>query len=395
MAALQLAIAADDPKPAARASLERIQNVRKERPNDGVLAFYEAIVHIRLGERDAAFALLRSLRGRKLGLIPGRDAGFDGVWDDSDFQKIRSELSEDEPRTPDAPVAFRLPDPKLIPEGIAYDPKHDRFFLGSLAKRKIIVTNGKGDVRDFSNSADNLQCVLGLTVDEKHGHLYAVTTNGFLDEAKTARRNAVVRYDLETGRLRDRFAAPDAMQLNDIALSPDGTLYATDSMSGTVFRKMPDEATLTRFGEKGALRGANGIALSDDGVLYVTLSTGIARVDTKSGEPTRLAQPDDVVTGGIDGLYWHERDLLGIQNSTNPGRVVRITLADNGTRIAGLTVLQSHHHPEFAEPTTGTIAHGAFNVIANSYVGHYQPDGSIKDAGQLKGTAVIAVPLKR
>jgi hypothetical protein len=87
--------------------------------------------------------------------------------------------------------------------------------------------------------------------------------------------------------------------------------------------------------------------------------------------------------------------LFGIQNSTNPGRVVRIALADNGARIAGLTVLQSHHHPEFKEPTTGAIANGALNVIGNSYVGHYQPDGSINNAGELKGTAVVAVPLRR
>jgi sugar lactone lactonase YvrE len=185
------------------------------------------------------------------------------------------------------------------------------------------------------------------------------------------------------------------MQLNDLAVASDGTLYVTDSMAGTLFRKKPEQKTLTPFGEKGALRGANGIALGADGTLYVALSTGVARVDTATGEPKRLPQPDTVVTGGIDGLYWHEDDLLGIQNSINPGRVIRIALADKGTRIAGLTVLQSHHHPEFAEPTTGAIANGALHVIANSYVGHYQPDGSIKDAGELKATVVVAVPLKR
>ncbi len=208
-------------------------------------------------------------------------------------------------------------------------------------------------------------------------------------------RNAVVRYDLKKGRLLDRFAAPEAVQLNDLAVAPNGTLYVTDSMSGTLFRKKPDEAVLTRFGETGALRGANGIAVAPDGKLYVTLSSGIARVDTATGEPTRLPQPDTVVTGGCDGLYWHDGDLFGVQNGTNPGRVIRIALADKGQRIAGLTVLQSHHHPEFDEPTTGAIANGSLHVIGNSYVTHYQPDGTIKYADDLKGTAIIAVPLKR
>lgn len=384
-------LAADDAKAAARAALERIQALRKERSNDGVLVFYESLVRAGLGERQASLDLLQSLKGRKLGLIPVRDTGFEGLENDPEFQKIRRELENEEEKTPDSPVAFRLKDPRLIPEGIAYDMKGERFFLGSIAQHKIIVTDKEGSARDFSNPADKLDAVLGLTVDAEH--LCAVSTNGFEESAKKERRNAIVCYDVNSGRLTGRFSAPEAMQLNDLVIASDSTLYATDSESGTLFRKKPNERTLGRFGETGALRGANGIALGADGILYVTLSTGVARVDTTTGEPTRLPQPETVVTGGIDGLYWYGGDLFGIQNSTNPGRVIRIALTDNGTRISGITVLQTHHHPDFDEPTTGAIARGALNVIANSYVGHYRPDGTIKDPGDLKGTAIVAVPL--
>jgi hypothetical protein len=387
--------AADDPSAAARASLERIQALRKERPADGALVYYEAVVRVSLDERDSAFELLRSLKGRKLGIIPVRDSWFDAVWDDPEFQAIRKELEDEEPETPAAPVAFRLADPKLIPEGIAFDAKGKRFFLGSIPQRKIIVADAKGEARDFSSPSDKLDAVLGLAVDAARGHLYAVSTNGFEESTKAERRNAVVRYDLKKGRLLDRFMASEAVQLNDLAIAPNGTLYVTDSMSGTLFRKKKEERALNRFGETGALRGANGIAVAPDGKLYVTLSTGIARIDTTTGEPTRLPQPDTVVTGGCDGLYWHDGDLFGVQNGTNPGRVIRIALADKGQRIAGLTVLQSHHHPDFDEPTTGAIANGTLHVIGNSYVAHYQPEGTIKNAADLKGTAIVAVPLRR
>ena len=393
--AFVFADAADDAAAAARASLERIEAQRKERPGDGALVFYEAVVRVSLGERGVAFELLRSLKGRNLGLIPVRDSWFDPVWDDPEFQALHKELVDEEPQTPVSPVAFRLGDPNLIPEGIAFDAKRKRFFIGSIAQRKIIVTDAKGQARDFSSPSDKLDNVLGLAINAARGHLYAVSTNGFEESAQTERRNAVVRYDLKSGSLRDRFAAPEAVQLNDLAVTPDGTLYVTDSMSGTLFRKKPDEATLTRFGAAGALRGVNGIALGAKGTLYVTLATGIARIDTATGEPTRLAQPDTVVTGGIDGLSWHDGDLFGVQNVTNPGRVIRIALADKGTRIAGVTVLQSRHHPDFKEPTTAAIANGALHVIGNSYVGHYEPDGTIKGAADLKGTAIIAVPLRR
>jgi SMP-30/Gluconolactonase/LRE-like region len=380
---------------AARASLERIQVLRKERPNDGILAFYEALVDISLGESAAAFDLLRSLQGRRLGLIPVRDIGFETVWEDPEFQAIRKRLIDEEAQTPTSPMAFRLTDPKLIPEGIAYDPKSERFFIGSIAERKIVITDAKGQARDFSSPSDKLDPILGLRVDVARRALYAVSSNGFKENAKTERRNAIVQYDLKSGRLTNRFLAPEASQLNDLVVASDGTLYVTDSMGDTLFRRKPNEKALSRFGQRGAVRGVNGIALSSNGSLYVALSTGIARVDIATGKPTKLPQPDTVVTGGCDGLYWHDGDLIGVQNSTNPGRVIRIALTDNGNRIAGLTVLQSHHHPDFNEPTTGAIANGALNVIGNSYVGHYQPDGLIKDSAPLKGTAIIAVPLRR
>jgi len=387
--------AADDPKTVTRGQLERIQSLRKERPRDGVLMFYEAITRIELGDREGAFALLRTLQARKLGLVPVRDAGFEAVWDDPEFQKIREKLAHEEPRAPDAPVAFRFADPKLIPEGIAYDPHQDRFFIGSVAQKKIVSANRKGEVKDFSKPEDNLDCVLGLFVDVAHEQLYAVSTNGFLDEAQKQRRNAVVRYDLKNGLLVNRYDAPDANQLNDLTIAADGTIYATDSASGTLFRKTPGEKRLTPFGAKGALPGANGITLAADGKPYVAISTGIARIDLSNGAPRRLSQPETVVTAGCDGLYWHRGGLVGIQNVTNPGRVIRIMLADQGTRISGITVLQSYHHLEFAEPTTGAIAADALYVIANSYVGHFQPNGSLKGPGQLKPTVIVAVPLEQ
>jgi hypothetical protein len=386
--------AADDLKAATRAQLERIQSLRKERPGDGVLVFYEAITRIELGDREAAFSLLQSLQGRKLGVIPVRDAGFDAVWNDPQFQKIREKLASEEPRTPDAPVTFRLSDPKFIPEGIAYDSKQDRFLIGSVAQKKIVSANRKGEVQDFSKPENDLDCVLGVFVHSADSQLYAVSTNGFLDEAKNQRRNKVVRYDLNNGLLVNRYDAPDAIQLNDLTVAPDGTIYATDSGSGTLFRKKPAEKTLMPFGARGALPGANGITLGSDGILYVAISTGIAKVDLSNGAPTRLPQPDTVVTGGCDGLYWHKGDLVGIQNVTNPGRVIRIALAEKGTRISGVRVLQSHHHPEFSEPTTGAIAGAALCVIANSYVGHFRPNGSLKDLEQLKPTAIVAVPVE-
>jgi hypothetical protein len=123
------AVAADDTNAAARATLERIQALRKERPDDGVLVYYEALVRIGLGEREAAFDLLRSLKDRKLGLIPARGVGFDEVWNDTEFAAVRKELAEEETRNARLAGGVPAEGRELIPEGIAYDAKDKRFFL--------------------------------------------------------------------------------------------------------------------------------------------------------------------------------------------------------------------------------------------------------------------------
>lgn len=375
--------------------LQRIRDLRVQRPGDGLLVYYEAATQASMGQADAAVATLKQLSGRRLGLLPAKAEGFEPIWDHADFQAIRVSLAQEERATAAAPVSFRLNDARLIPEGIAYDRKRRVHYVSSIAQRKIVAIDARGRVRDFSSAADGLQAVLGLAVDPTRDRLCAVSTNGFLQAAQQQRRNEVVCWSLGTARVVQRIEAPDAMQLNDLAFARDGGLYVSDSAAGSLWMAGRDEPRLRLVGAARSMPGANGVAVAPDGTVYVALSTGIARVAPAGGESTRLPQPDDVATGGIDGLYWNEGGLVGVQNGGNPGRVLRITLAAGGHRIRGVTVLQSHHHPDFAEPTTGVIVGAALHVIANSHVAAYQPDGTIEQPEALRPTAIVAVPLRR
>jgi hypothetical protein len=385
---------ADEARQALRARIERLQQLRQQRPGDGVLVYYQALTHAQLGEREAALAELKSLVGRRLGVIPATGLGFESLENDPEFNAVREQLAAGEARTPDAPVSFRLADRTLIPEGIAWDPQARDFFVGSIAQRKIVRIDAQRRATDFSRAGDGLDAVLGLAVDAQRRLLYAVSTNGFEDGGRASPRNAIVRYSLRTGRVDARFDVADARQLNDVAVAGDGTVYATDSAGATLWRLAPGARSFDVVGTRGALLGANGVAVAPDGArVYVSVGTGIALVDPQKGTFVRLPQPDDAVTGGIDGLYWHAGDLYGVQNGVNPGRVVRLHLEPGGTRIRALTVLQSHHHPEFDEPTTGAVADGRLHVIANSHVARYGTDGRIDRPEVLRPTAVVAVPL--
>lgn len=384
----------DEPAPAVRQQLERIGALQQQRPGDPLLVYYEALVLAQAGQAERTAQALARLAGRGSGIVPVRAMGFGPVWEHAGVQAAVRALDEEAPRTPAAPVVRRLADRTLVPEGIAYDARRRVHYLGSIAQRKVVAVDARGRVRDLSRPADALDAVLGLAIDARRDRLCAVSTNGFTTPADAAKRNAVVCWSLANGRRVQRTEVPAARQLNDLALAPDGTAHVTDSATGALWRVAPSRrSTPHALVAPGTLPGANGIARAPDGMLYVALNTGIARVDAATGAVARLAQPDELVSGGIDGLVWHRGDLFGVQNVPSPGRVVRLHLAGGGTRIERLTLLQDHRHPAFATPTTAAVAGDRLHVIANSHVKHVDDAGRLRDVDGLRPPAIVAVPL--
>jgi hypothetical protein len=251
--------AAAEPAPLQR-QLQRIRELRLQRPGDGLLIYHEALTYAAMGQVDAAVAALSQLQGRRLGLVPSQSAGFDLVWDDPGFQAVRRRLVEDEPVTPQSPVLLRLDDPGLIPEGIAYDSRRKVHYLGSIAQRKIVAVDARGRLADFTSVADRLQAVLGLAVDAPRDRLCAVSSNGFELAARQQRRNEVVCWDLANSRTTQRLEVHEALQLNDLAFARDGTLYVTDTAAGTLWMLRPGERRLLQVGQAGGLRGAKSTA---------------------------------------------------------------------------------------------------------------------------------------
>src|SRR5471032_1684252 len=110
---------------------------------------------------------------------------------------------------------MEIEDNGLIPEGIAYDAPSHSFFMGSIAKGKIVRIDADASVRDF---ADRLDPILGIAVDSPRRILYAVSTSALTEEGRKSRRNAVLAYDVDNARLLRRADVPAAMSLNDVTV---------------------------------------------------------------------------------------------------------------------------------------------------------------------------------
>lgn len=308
-------------------------------------------------------------------------------------------------RPVESPVAFRIADRELIPEGIAYDPVERTFYVGSTFRRKIVSINAAGAVRDFTTEAqDGLRAVLGLRVDARRRVLWAISSHAGLTLPISGNPrdclgcSSVLKYDLRTGRLIKRYDLSNTPQphfLNDLTVTRDGDVYITDTIGGSIYliSRRRDELELLLSLEERAY--PNGIDLSSDGRrLFVAAGGGLRVIELPSKRVSRLEIPG----GGqivIDGLYFHRNSLIAIQPFEAGRRVVRYTLNRRHNAITQASVLEAEH-PLMLQPTTGTIAGSSFYYIANSQLqlfrSLYNPEGTY-DRARLAEIVVLRLNL--
>lgn len=393
-----LAVAITGLSAVAHAQETPLQRIEREVAADSTnptLRFVLAAYRGRAGDRAGCLAELARTRTLGKGFLPTADA-FPALEKDACWDSVRASFAADLPRVVTGTVWARIPDRELLPEGIAWDPVRDAWYVGSVPRGAIYRLHPGGRIEPFSKPADSLDVVLGLAVDAKARRLVAVSMAAWTAKQLESPRNHLVVYDLDRGVVTHRVPVREARGLNDVAILPGGDALVSDSRGGGLWRVSLATGAVTAVVPLGEARGANGVAVSPDGrAAYVAGSRGVLRVDLGTLERALLPLPARESVMAIDGLCWHEGSLLGIQNTSTPARVVRMRLDRAGAAVTAVETLQSHHHPEFDEPTTGAVAQGAFFVLATTQVSRYGDDGAIADPATLKPPVVLRVPLRR
>jgi hypothetical protein len=157
-------------------------------------------------------------------------------------------------------------------------------------------------------------------------------------------------YDLRKTALARSIDVPLAVQLNDLAVAPDGTLLVTDSGGGGVWRVDPQSAASSRS-SRSARHPAPTASRSRRAATSPTWPRAAARCAwTFAAARSRRSRCRRARTAAaIDGLYWHDGTLIGVQNVTTPARVIRLRLARDGVTVTAVETLQSHHQAAFDE----------------------------------------------
>ncbi len=382
-----------DPDPAGR--MATLRSALARHPDNGVLRWQLALAELQAGNPSGAVRELRRAHeaGLELNLADPRLTPLRG---DPAFQRLAQTVRQSRPPIPAGPTAFRIPEKDLIPEGIAYDPEDDSFYVGSILKRKIVRVRRDGSVADLAGPKEGVPGdVLGLRVDGTRRRLWAavVVREG---RPKDRPSTALLLVELPAGRIGASYEpAGDGKHLfNDIALLADGTVFVTDSEAGTVYRLRPGDTALSRLLPPGSFDYPNGIAPSVDGrAVYVADGLdGVTLLDFASGKRTLLRRPKGVSLDVIDGLYLVSGGLVAVQNGTGVDRVAWFGLDPTGTRVVSEKVL-ARADPRFHIPTTAAAAPDGLYLLANSFIDALGDDGALRPGRELSDPLVVKVPL--
>ncbi len=363
-------------------------------PKDGAVLYNLAALYDEAGEPDEAIAWLRRLDA--LGWsFPPDDVSFPKAQGRPEYRALAASFAAREPRAQSGRVAFSVPEPELIPEGIAHDARTGAFFLSSIAKRKIVRVDAQGRATDFVPSGrDGLGASLGLHVDAGRRLLWAVSMPR--QRRGVPGERAVFGFDLETGALRHKLAPPPGASagcfLNDVALGPRGELFVTDSATGALYVAAGPEGPLRPLLGEGTFNGPNGLDyFPEAGVMLVAHSVGVAAVDPKTGARREVARGPAEALGGFDGIAVRGRALFGVQNALGAPRVVRAELDGGAKAVVSLRVLEAASSA-LELPTTGVLAGDAFYVIANSQLRAHADGGRVREGVTLREPRVLALP---
>ena len=354
-----------------------------------------ARISAHLGDTAAAYASLRDFVAMGLKRRIETDTDLVALRGTPSWNALLEKLSTNGASIGSFAAAFTMPDSDFVAEDITFDPIGKRWLVSGIRRSVILSVDAKGSQRIFVKGGDKGWGFLALAVDSAKNTLWATAEAiplaiGF--DLTLAGRAAVLRYDLTKGTLLQRYDLPGSERhgAGDIAVAENGDLFIADTGDGAllVIRNGSGIQTLV---PKGELMSPQGPAIAADGkhIYLADYARGIARIDRSTGKIEWLKHSRNVALNGIDGLSAaNATTLIGVQNGTNPNRVIRISLDNSGTTVTKVESI-AQNEESIKEPTHGVFVGRDYYFIANGGYGAFGDDGKLR-AGERAIAPVIA-----
>jgi sugar lactone lactonase YvrE len=359
-----------------------------------------ASLSARLSDTTQTLRALTLLADQGLSLDVAADSAFAPVRDAPPLRAVLRRLAANAEPMPKSTVAATLAQDDFYPEGMSHDSVRGVWYLGSIRHRKVTRIARDGGAEDIvKEGQDGLWAVFGVRADPGTATLWVTTAAipqmaGYLPV--DSGRSGIYAFDLANGRLKGRYLLPASVPghlLGDLAVAPNGDVYATDSQDPVIWRILKGSDRVQEFLRHPLFRSLQGPAVHPAGrTLYVAdYSHGVLAVDLNTREVRVLAPPPRTTALGIDGLAWYDGGLIGVQNGVAPARIVRLGLDPGGRRITAIDLLD--RHPVATEPTIGTVWGKRYFYVANSQWEEYDDAGRLKPGVRLERPRILEIKL--
>jgi Cu-Zn family superoxide dismutase len=253
------------------------------------------------------------------------------------------------------PARYVIPGAAVFPEGVAYDVVENALYVGSTTDGTIYRASLRDSVAAVflpGGGGDGRTTAVGLKVDGRSSRLYVAggaTGSVFVYDTRTRALLATLTRGTATG----------ATFVNDVALTPSGDAYATDSQDPVIYRIATGATGTTAIERWLPLAGTaityttgnnlNGIVATADGryLLAVQSNTGrLYRVTVADKSVTQVALGSASLTAG-DGLLLEGRVLYVMRNQLR--ELVKLQLNED---YSAATVVGTSTDASFLFPTT-------------------------------------------
>ncbi|MEJ7830985.1 MAG: hypothetical protein WKF91_22455 [Segetibacter sp.] len=202
------------------------------------------------------------------------------------------------PKNTPGSIQINFTEPNLFPEGVAYDPFQDWFYVSSASHGTVGIVTRKGTYTPFITD-ENLTGTTGLKVDKVHKRLWVCNIE-----------NGIGSYNLNTGTrifYTDLTALlpGEPVFINDEALDPEGNAYVTNSASPVIY-KVTRAGKASVFFQNAAFTlppgefGFNGIQYDGRGFLLVAFANQLVKIPVRNPAGYSIVQLDATVSP--DGL---------------------------------------------------------------------------------------------
>jgi sugar lactone lactonase YvrE len=170
------------------------------------------------------------------------------------------------------PADIRIVGERVFPESMASDAAGN-IYVGSNGGTIYRAKAGASTAEPWivPSAANGLRSLFGVFPDEGRKVLWACSIPNLFVQPRETGISVLKAFDLATGELKASydFPADKPSACNDIAVARDGTVYATETLSGRLFKLSPGADALTMFAEGPELVGVDGIAIAGDGKIYI------------------------------------------------------------------------------------------------------------------------------